>query len=92
MESRTRLPPWGGASTNKSKCVEMVMNIFTVFDAHVTDEVTFWVTLPLGDKVGTTPEHKAALCPAWVDQCSGSQGAGVNLDRPHALLHPQPTF
>ena len=53
--------------------MKIFMNVFTACEACVIDEVTLWVTLPLGDKVGTTPEHKAAVCPAWISQCSGSQ-------------------
>ena len=59
---------------------------------HVIDEVTLWVNLPLGDKVGATPEHKVDVCLAWLYQCSGTQVQNVNLGQPQTLLHPQLTF
>lgn len=60
--------------------------------ARVIDEVILWVTLPPGDEVGTTPEHKADVCPAWIYQCSGSHVQNVNLGQPQTVLHPQLTF
>lgn len=54
--------------------MKIFVNLFTIYEAHVRDEIILWIILPLGDEVGATPGHKGSAVPNVDRSVSGSQG------------------